>query len=196
MMNLNYKESMTNSQDDEFHDLLDDKDNIDINNLKSKITLEDLRYYNRIYLLDLADQAGNLLHEYQSFVSFEEKRNSYDWRQQSILNLHIQRNESEDGGLKSLQMQWSKIEFYGAKGNRVPFKRSIKKMANSDNYSFHELRKYAKDWEWSYVEELEKKLGWLRRQSSFIAKSNESLRYAIVAREKYIDYYGEEEDND
>lgn len=161
--------------------------------LEDACTVEDLRLSNRLYLERLAEEVDELLLQYANFVQEQERKNAYGWKGQSVLHVYAQKNKGEQGGVSNLQIQWSRVEFYGTKGNRKAYKRSIKKIINSDNFSFSELKKYAKDWEWPYVEELEKKLGWFRRRASFIAKSNEALRYAIMAEQKYHAIFGEEE---
>ena len=137
----------------------------------------------------LAGHAEVLYANYTSFVLNEENKNNYDWRNRSILHLYIAKDWNEEGGLNNFQIKWNTIVFYGTKGNRKPYKKSVKKLAKGDNYSFSELKENAKEWEWPYVEEIEKKFGWIRRQASFVAKANENLRYAIMANDKYNDIF-------
>lgn len=55
-----------------------------------------------------------------------------------------------------------------------------------------QLKQMAKEWEWPLVERTELQLGKLRRQAAFVVKSLNSLRYARMALEKYLEVYSDE----
>lgn len=148
--------------------------------------LENLRYANRIYLEKIKSEIEGKIAKYEKFRSEEEVKKSGHWKESSILAIYLNiQEEKTDGTIKGIYIEWNRFVFTGPKEKRSAHRISIKKILNSDYFSLAELEKYAKDWEWEYVKKLEEEFSLLRNQIKYIVKSNEALRFALRAEEKY-----------
>ncbi|WP_313315484.1 conjugative transfer protein MobI(A/C) [Pulveribacter sp.] len=115
------------------------------------------------------------------------------YKQRSVLRLQTYRRVAGQGKSNTdgnhLQAKWNRVRFFKSGGKPVREMQSIKKSEGQDCYSMTQLKEYAQDWEWPIVEKLEKQLGLLRRQASFIAQGITQLRYAKMAEDRYNERY-------
>ena len=77
-----------------------------------------------------------------------------------------------------IEIKWTSIKWYGAKGKRTSLRTPITK--NPDTFAYHEtkLKVHAKDWEFDMVKETELKMQSIRRQAHHVVRGIMSLRNA------------------
>lgn len=105
----------------------------------------------------------------------KERDEGLPWSERSELRLYVR----EQGG--TTVYEWSRIKWYGKKGDRRMVRVYIPKPRGAYMYNLGRLLKYAKDWEAPMVEKTETQLARIRKQMAMLMKARMYLRLAHIS---------------
>ena len=120
---------------------------------------------------ELHNISMNVADRYWDFVNAHEDKGK-GWDSKSALQLSVYRRGNH------IEIKWTSIKWYGAKGKRTSLRTPITK--NPETFDYHEtkLKVHAKDWEFDMVKETELKMQSIRRQAHHVVRGIMSLRNA------------------
>lgn len=121
---------------------------------------------------ELEEMASSMVDRYWQQVLLFEKSNP-GWENRSGLRLRCHRKGNH------LRIEWTGLKWYRKNtGGFIPILKYISKGKSSHQYTLSKIFGYAKEWERPLIEETEKELALIRKESFFLNKAILSVRHA------------------